>query len=174
MFLAKRLSELLQIEPVTEEMIEHCHAGSIAILHDNDGHPGRRHPRDEPIEMGKPFLRRNVIQRMRTEHEVASRLWISGQNRRSDGFGLWDGLFELRQQMRVRFDRDCMTKGAGEGFGHLSVPGPGVDENVSAMEAIDEFLQETFGVPLLIRVVEKDLERALVGLALGVEDLYQF
>src|SRR5207302_5867518 len=97
MFLAKRLSELLQIEPVTEEMIEHRHAGSIAILHDNDRHTGRRHPRDEPIEMGKPFLRRNVIQRMRTEHEIPLRLWISSENRRPDGFGLRDGSFELRQ-----------------------------------------------------------------------------
>ena len=102
------------------------------------------------------------------------RLWISGQNRRSYGFGLRDGLFELRQQIRVRFDGDCVTKGAGEGFGHLSVSGPGVDENVSVRQAIDEFLQETFGVPLLIRVVEKDLERPLVGLALGVENLNRF
>ena len=64
MFLAKRLSELVQIEPVPEEMIEHRHAGGIVVLHDNDGHPGRRHPRDEPIEMGEPFVRRNVIERM--------------------------------------------------------------------------------------------------------------
>ena len=76
--------------------------------------------------------------------------------------------------MRIRFDGDCMTKGAGEGLGHLSVPGPGVDENVSVRQAIDEFLQETFGVPLLIRVVEKDLEGPLVGRALGVENLNRF
>ena len=38
MFLAKRLSELVQIEPVPEEMIEHRHAGGIMVLHDNDGH----------------------------------------------------------------------------------------------------------------------------------------
>ena len=67
-----------------------------------------------------------------------------------------------------------MTKGAGEGFGHLSVSGASVDENISVRQAIDEFLQETFGVPLLIGVVEKDLERPLVGLALGVENLYRF
>lgn len=173
MFLTKRLRELFQIEPVPEKMIEHRHAGSIAILHDDDGHSGRRHPRDEPIEMGKPFLRRNVIERMRTKHEIPLRLWISGENRRADGFGLWDGLFELCQQMRVRFDGDCMTKGAGEGLGHLSVSGAGIDKNFSVRQAIDEFLEKTFGVPLLIRVIEKGLERPLVSLALRVENLYR-
>ena len=73
--------------------------------------------------------------------------------------------------MGVRFDGDCPIKRAGEGLGHLPVSGASVDENVSLRQAIDEFLQETFGVPLLIRVVEKDLERPLVGLALRVEHL---
>ena len=76
--------------------------------------------------------------------------------------------------MRIRFDGDCMTKGAGEGLGHLSVSGAGVDKNVSVRQAVDEFLQEPFGVPLLIGVVEKDLERPLVGFALRVENLYRF
>src|SRR5437868_140093 len=111
---------------------------------------------------------------MRTEHEVPLRLWISSKNRSRDGFGFRDGLFELRQQIRVRFDGDCMTKGAGEGLGQFSVSGPGVDENISVRQAIDEFVQETFGVPLLIRVVEENLERPPVGLALGVENLNRF
>ena len=76
--------------------------------------------------------------------------------------------------MRVWFDGDCMTKGAGEGLGQFSVSGPGVDENISVRQAIDEFVQETFGVPLLIRVVEENLERPPVGLALGVENLNRF
>jgi hypothetical protein len=67
-----------------------------------------------------------------------------------------------------------MTKGAGEGLGHLPVSGSGIDENVSLRQAIDEFLEETFGVPLLIGVVEKDLERPLICFALRVEDLYRF
>jgi hypothetical protein len=102
------------------------------------------------------------------------RLWISSKNRRCDGFGLRDGLLELLQQMRIRFDGDCMTKGVGKGLGHLPVSGSGIDENVSLRQAIDEFLEEPFGVPLLISVVEKDLERPLVGLALRVENLYRF
>jgi hypothetical protein len=66
-----------------------------------------------------------------------------------------------------------MTKGAGEGLGHLSVSGAGIDKNFSVRQAIDEFLEKTFGVPLLIRVIEKGLERPLVSLALRVENLYR-
>ena len=40
-FLAKRLREFMQIEPVAEEMIEHCHAVRVVILHNNDGHAVR-------------------------------------------------------------------------------------------------------------------------------------
>src|SRR5438477_6128666 len=174
MVLAKRLSELLQIEPVPEEMIEHGHAGSIAILHDNDGHAGWRHPRDEPLQMGEPFLRRNVIQRVRTEHEVPLRLWISSKNRRRDGFGLRNGLFELRQQMGIRFDGNRPIKRAGKRLGHLPVSGAGVDINLSVRQAVNEFLEEALGVSFLIGVIEKDLERPLVGLALRVENLYRF
>ena len=76
--------------------------------------------------------------------------------------------------MRIRFDGDCMTKGAGKGLGHLSVSSAGVDENVSVRQAIDEFLEEPLGVPLLIGVVEKDLERPLICFALRVENLYRF
>ena len=61
--------------------------------------------------------------------------------------------------MRVRFDGDCPIKRAGESPGHFPVSG--VDENVSVSQAINEFLQESFGVPLLIRVIEKDLEPRL-------------
>ncbi len=63
--------------------------------------------------------------------------------------------------MGIRFDGDCSIKRTGEGLGHLPVSGAGVDENASVRQAVDEFLQETFCVSLLIRVVEKGLERPL-------------
>ena len=60
----KIVDEALEIEPVAEEMFQHGHAGRAAILNDDDRHAGRRHPGYEPLEMGKPFVRGNVVEGM--------------------------------------------------------------------------------------------------------------
>src|SRR5205823_15120697 len=76
--------------------------------------------------------------------------------------------------MGIRLDGNRPIKRAGKRLGHLPISGAGVDINLSVRQAVDQFLEETFGVSFLIRVVEKDLERSFVGLALRVENLYRF
>jgi len=97
------------------------------------------------------------------------RLWIGSKNRRCNGFGVRADLFELRQQMEIRLDGDCSIKRACESLGHFSVSSAGIDKNVPVKQTIDEFLEETFGIPFLIGVIKKGLERPLVSLALRVE-----
>ena len=77
-FCAEGIGEHAEVEPVAEEMFQHCHAGGAAVLEHDDGDAGGRHSGNEPFEVRKPFLSRNIIEGMGTEDEIALGLRTGG------------------------------------------------------------------------------------------------
>ena len=72
--------------------------------------------------------------------------------------------------MKIRFDGDRPLKGLSKGPSHLAVACTGVNQDLARRETVHEVLEPPLGVPLLVRVIEEDLKRLLLGFALGVED----
>jgi hypothetical protein len=77
-FCTERISKPAEIEPVAEEMFQHRHAIGAAVLEYHDGGAIGRHPGGKPFQVRKPFLRRNVIEGMGTENEIALGLQTGG------------------------------------------------------------------------------------------------
>jgi hypothetical protein len=103
---------------------------------------------------------------MGAEDQITLHGGSGAENRFADGFSCRHGLSELLQQMLIRFDGDAPLEGSGEGACDLAIAGAGVNEDVPGGQRIDDLLQPAFGVSLLIRMVQKDLEGSLILLAL--------
>jgi hypothetical protein len=72
--------------------------------------------------------------------------------------------------MSVGLDRDGPFEGGREGLGHLAVPRARIDEHAPGRESLHRPLQPAPRVALLVGMVEEDLKRVFVVLALAVED----
>ena len=94
---AKHVGGSPQFKAVAEEMVDHVHASALAVLKDDDRDAGRRHPRDEALEVRQPVLRRTVIERMRAKDKVALHRRLSGHDRLPDRLRCRDGLLQLLQ-----------------------------------------------------------------------------
>ena len=75
---AEGVGETAEVEPVAEEMFQHGHAASAAVLEHDDGDAGGRHPGDKPFEVCEPLLSRNVIEGVGTKDEIAPGLRTGG------------------------------------------------------------------------------------------------
>ena len=62
------VSRPAQFKPVGEEMMKHVHTAALAMLEDDDGNAGRRHPGNEAFKVREPLLGRDVIEGMGGEH----------------------------------------------------------------------------------------------------------
>lgn len=123
-FGTKCIRKAAQVETMAEKMLQHGHAVGSAILENDDGEAGGRHPPDEPFEMGKPFVGWNVIQGVRTEYQVARGRGAGFQNRGAHGIGLGERALKLREQMHIRFNRDGALKNGAKDLVTSPVPAP--------------------------------------------------
>ena len=84
-----------EFEPVTEEMMDHVHAATLAMLQDDDGDAGGGHPGHEAFQVREPFFGRDVIERMGAEHQIALGRGLGGQDRLADGLRRRNSLSQL-------------------------------------------------------------------------------
>jgi hypothetical protein len=174
MFGAELLRYLAECEPMAEEMMDHVHAATLAMLKDDDGHAGWGHPGHEAFEVCEPLVGGDVIEGVGAEDEIALFGGPGGQDRLAYGVDGWNDLLELVQQIGVRFDRDGAVEGASEGAGDFAVAGPCINKYVSRGQIVHHLLQPALSVPLLVGVIQENLKRLLVGLTLGIKDTNAF
>ena len=174
MFRAELVRYATEFEPMAEEMMDHVHAAALAMLKDDNRHAGWRHPRHEAFEVCEPLIGWDVIESVGAEDEIALGGGPGGHDRLAYGIDGWHKLLELVQQIGVRFDRDCAVEGASEGAGDFAVAGPGINKHVPRGKIVHDLLQPALSVPLLVGVIQENLKRLLVGLALGIKDANAF
>ena len=159
---------------MTEEMMDHVHAAAVAMLKDDDGHAGWGHPGHEAFEVCEPLVGGDVIERVGAEDEIALGGGPGGQDRLAYGVNGWQDLLQLVQQIGVRFDRDGAVEGASEAAGDFAIASPGINKHVPRRQIVHHLLQPALSVPLLVGVIQENLKRLLVGLALGIKDANAF
>ena len=89
------VSGTAQFKPVPEKVVQHVHAVALPMLQDHDHDARWRHPGGEPFQVRQPLLMGNVVQRVRTEDQIALRSRLGGQDRKLNRLGAWDHLLEL-------------------------------------------------------------------------------
>src|SRR5207245_3145092 len=124
-------------------------------------------PGSQPVQRGHPLGTLDVIEHVGAEHEVGGRGWLRLQDGLGDHLRRGTGPPQLVAQRVLGLDRDGAFEAWDKPGGHLPVARAGVDEDPPGRQRAHQVLQPGPRVRLLIRVIEEDLEGAVIGLALG-------
>src|SRR5262245_11938733 len=116
---------------MAEQELHHIPAPALPMLQHHDRHPGWRHPRHEVFQMCQPLLRRNVIERMGAEHQIARRTRSGGQDRPTDRLDGWEHLLQLLTEIDVWLDGNGALKCTCEGLDHFTIPLACIDEDAA-------------------------------------------
>lgn len=173
-FGAEGVGDLAQFKPVAEEMVHHVHAPALPVLQHHDSHAGWRHPCDEAFQVRQPLFRRNVIERVGAEDQIALRTRVGGQDRQANRLGGWERLLQLGSEIDVWLDGNGAFKGTCEGLGHFTIARAGINEDPVRRQFLHHLLQPTLGVLFLVRVLEEDLKGLFVGLSLRIKGANMF